>query len=65
MNIWENSRSRKNENMAKVQGLALDVVLMGQLSGVIIYIYAGTVLGRQRQSSDLRNMSRNVAIWIL
>ena len=65
MNIWENSRSRKNENMVKAQDLALDVVLMDQLSDVTIYIYAGSVLGRQRQSLDLKSMSRDVAIWIL
>ena len=65
MNVWENSRSRKNENMVKAPGLALDVVLMDQLSDVTIYIYAGTVLGRQRQSLDSKSMSRDVAIWIL
>ena len=65
MNVWENSRLRKNGNMVKVQGLALDVVLTGQLSDVTIYIYAGTVLGRQRQSLDLKSMSRDVARWIL
>jgi len=65
VNVWENSRSRKNENMVKAQGLALDVVLMDQLSDVTIYIYVGTVLGRQRQSLDSKSMSRDVAIWIL
>ena len=65
MNVWENSRSRKNENMVKAQGLALDVVLMDQLSDVTIYIYVGTVLGRQRQSLDSKSMSKDVAIWIL
>jgi len=65
VNVWENSRSRKNENMVKAQDLALDVVLMDQLSDVTIYIYVGTVLGRQRQSLDSKSMSRDVAIWIL
>jgi hypothetical protein len=51
--------------MAKAQGLVLDVVLTGQLSGVTIYIYAGTVLGRQRRSLGLKNMSSEVARWIL
>ena len=65
MNIWENSRSRKNENMVKAQDLALDVVLMDQLSDVTIYIYAGTVLGRQRRSLGSKSMSRDVARWTL
>jgi hypothetical protein len=51
--------------MAKAQDLALDAVLTGQLSDVTIYIYAGTVLGRQRPSLGLKNMSSEVARWIL
>jgi hypothetical protein len=51
--------------MAKAQGLALGVVLMGQLSDVTIYIYAGTVLGKQRPSLGLKNMSSEATQWIL
>jgi hypothetical protein len=50
--------------MVKEQDLALDAVLTGQLSDVTIYIYAGTVLGRQRQSLVSKNMSSEVARWI-
>ncbi len=50
--------------MVKVQDLALDAVLTGLLSDVTIYICAGTVLGRQRLSLALKNMSREVAKWI-
>jgi len=65
VNIWENSKLRKNGNMVKAQGLVLDVVLMGQLSDVTTYIYVGTVLGRQRRSLDLKSMNRDVARWTL
>ena len=51
--------------MVKAQGLVLGAVLTGQLSDVTIYIYAGTVLGKQRQSLGSKNMSRDVARWIL
>jgi hypothetical protein len=51
--------------MVKAQGLALDVGLTGQLSDVTIYIYAGTVLGRQRLSLGLKNMSSEAARWTL
>jgi hypothetical protein len=44
--------------MVKAQGLVLGAVLTGQLSDVTIYIYAGTVLGKQRLSLDSKNMSR-------
>jgi len=44
--------------MVKARGLALGVVLTGQLSDVTIYIYAGTVLGKQRLSLGSKNMSR-------
>ncbi len=50
--------------MVKEQDLASDAVLMGPLSDVTIYICAGTVLGRQRQSLDLKNMSDEAARWI-
>ena len=50
--------------MVKAQGLALDAVLMDLLFDVTIYIYAGTVLGRQRQNSDLKSMSSEAATWI-
>jgi hypothetical protein len=51
--------------MGKAQGLVLDVVLTGQLSDVTIYIYVGTVLGRQRRSLGSRNMSRDAERWTL
>jgi len=51
--------------MVKGQDLALDAVLTGQLSDVTIYICAGTVLGRRRQSLVSKNMSSEVARWIL
>jgi hypothetical protein len=44
--------------MVKAQGLALGVGLTVQLSDVTTYIYAGTVLGKQRLSLDSKNMSR-------
>jgi hypothetical protein len=50
--------------MVKAQDLALGAVLTGPLFDVIIYICAGTVLGRQRQSLGLKNMSNEVARWI-
>jgi hypothetical protein len=50
--------------MVKAQDLALDAVLLDQLSDVTIYICAGTVLGRQRRSLGLKNMNNEVAIWI-
>ena len=43
--------------MGKARVLVLDVVLTGQLSDVTIYIYVGTVLGRQRPSWVSKNMS--------
>ena len=50
--------------MAKEQDLALDAVLTGPLFDVTIYICAGTVLGRQRQNSDLKSMSSEAIRWI-
>jgi hypothetical protein len=49
--------------MVKEQDLALDAVLTDPLSDVTIYIYAGTVLGRQRQNSDSKSMSSEAATW--
>jgi hypothetical protein len=49
--------------MVKEQDPALDAVLTGPLSDVTIYICAGTVLGRQRLSLGLKNMSREIAPW--
>jgi hypothetical protein len=43
--------------MVKGQDLASDAVLTGQSSDVTIYIYVGTVLGRQRPSWVSKNMS--------
>jgi hypothetical protein len=51
--------------MAKEQDLALDAVLTGRLSDVTIYIYAGTVLGRQPQSWVSKNMNSEAARWTL
>ena len=51
--------------MVKEQDLALGAVLTDPLSDVTIYICAGTVLGRQPQSSDLKNMSSEEKRWIL
>jgi len=51
--------------MVREQGPALDVVLTVPLFDVTIYIYAGTVLGKQRPSLDLKNMSSEAARWIL
>ena len=43
--------------MVKGRDLALDAALTGRLFDVTIYIYAGTVLGKQHQNLDLKNMS--------
>jgi len=50
--------------MVKGHDLALDAVLTDQLSDVTIYICAGTVLGRQRQSWVSKNMSSEEKRWI-
>ena len=47
--------------MGKVRDLASDAVLMDLLFDVTIYIYVGTVLGKQRPNSDLKNMSNEAA----
>jgi hypothetical protein len=47
MNVWENSKSRKCENTVKVQDPALDAARMVQLFDGTIYIYVGTVSGKQ------------------
>jgi len=59
MNIWENSKLRKNANMGKVLGHASDAALMGQLFDGTIYIYVDTVSGKQPQNLDSKNMSRS------
>ena len=51
--------------MGKVHDLASDVGLMDLLFDVTIYIYVGTVLGKQRPNLDLKNMSNEVASWTL
>ena len=45
--------------MAKVHDHASDVALMDQLFDGTIYIYVGTVSGRQPQNLDSKNMSRS------
>ena len=45
--------------MAKVHGHVYDVALMGQLFDGTIYIYVGTVSGKQPQNLDSKNMSRS------
>jgi hypothetical protein len=59
VNVWENSKSKKNENTAKVHVHVKDAVHMVQLFDVTIYIYAGTVLERLPQNWVSRNMSRS------
>ena len=44
--------------MEKDQDHALDADHMDPLSGVIIYIYADTALGKQLLNLDSKNMSR-------
>jgi hypothetical protein len=61
--LWANSKLRKNENTAKARGPVKDAALMGLSFDVTIYIYAGTVLGRQPRNSDLKNMSSEVERW--
>jgi methionine salvage enolase-phosphatase E1 len=50
VNVWENSKLKKNENTAKVHDHALDAVHMDQSSDVTIYIYVGNVLEKQRRN---------------
>jgi len=50
VNVWENSKQRKNENTEKVHDPALDAVHMDQSSDVTIYIYVGNVLEKQHQN---------------
>jgi len=59
MNVWENSKLRRCENTEKVQDLALDAARMDQLFDGTIYIYAGTVSGKQPRNSASKNMSRS------
>jgi len=50
VNVWENSKLRKNENTAKVPDHASDAALMDQSSDVTIYICAGHALEKLRQN---------------
>jgi hypothetical protein len=50
VNVWENSKSEKNENTAKVHVHVKDAVHMVLSSDVIIYIYVGTVLEKLPQN---------------
>lgn len=50
MNVWEKSKSRKLENMAKGHAHVLDVAVMGQSFDVTIYIYVDAVLEKQPQN---------------
>ena len=45
--------------MEKAQDHALDAALMGQLFDGTIYIYVGTVSGKQPQNLGSKNMSRS------
>jgi hypothetical protein len=49
--------------MAKEQDLASDAVLTDLSYDVTIYIYVDTVLGRQLQNLDLKNMSSEATRW--
>jgi hypothetical protein len=46
--------------MGKAHDLAKDAALTGQSFDVTIYIYVGTVLGKQRPNLDSKNMSNEV-----
>jgi hypothetical protein len=59
MNVWESSKLRKCGNTAKVQDPVLDAAHMDRLFDGTIYIYVGTVSGKQPQNLDSRNMSRS------
>ena len=59
MNVWENSKLRKCGNTAKVQDPALDAARMDQLFDGTIYIYVGTVSGKQPRNLVSKNMSRS------
>jgi hypothetical protein len=59
MNVWENSKLRKRENTVKVQDPALDAARMDRSFDGTIYIYVGTVSGRQPRNLVSKNMSRS------
>ena len=59
MNVWENSKLRKNENTAKVPDHASDAARMDQSSDGTIYIYVDTVSGKQPRNLASKNMSRS------
>ena len=59
MNVWESSKLRKCGNTVKVQDPALDAARMDLLFDGTIYIYVGTVSGKQPQNLDSKNMSRS------
>ena len=65
MNVWENSKLRKCGNTEKAQDPALDAARMDRLFDGTIYIYVGTVSGKQPRNLDSRNMSRSRKIWTL
>ena len=65
MNVWENSKSKKNENTAKVHVHVKDAVPMVQSFDVTIYIYAGIALGKLLPNLGSKNMSSEVEAWTL
>jgi hypothetical protein len=46
VHVWESKNLEKRENMAKEPDRAADAVPTGLLSGVTIYIYVGSALGK-------------------
>jgi hypothetical protein len=60
MNLWESSKLKKKENMAKAQDRALDADLMVQSFDVTICIYVVTALEKQPRNSVLKNMNRSI-----
>ncbi len=65
MNVWENSKLRKHGNTARVHDHASDAARTGRSFDGTIYIYAGTVSGRQPPNSASKNMSRSRKEWTL
>jgi hypothetical protein len=63
MNVWENSKLEKHGNTGKVHDHALDVARTGLSSDGTIYIYAGTVSGKQPRNLASKNMSRSRKSW--
>jgi hypothetical protein len=60
---WANSKLKKIENSARAQDRAKDVARTVRLFDATIYIYAGTVLGKQLRNLGLKNMSSEVETW--